>query len=503
MQMMVSQQRDTAQPRPPRRGPGSMRRGLLSLVLLATPAMTAGSLLMIPAAAQAFQASGEQALAAECARLRIELERANAEISSLKRGDRGVRDDYRLRRRLADAEQLAKQLTAAEAELRRLRGPAPTAPIPASPKLEPGDAPGVLEARADVLSDQARRLSQQAAGIERAATQLQTRQTLRRRAGQVERDPFGSMDGSKRFIIVRGQTDTKGGNPTTLSGTPTPTGGAESATGSPGPTGGGGTGSSSPTSVAPPTAPPPTAPGMAPRADAPADAPAVRADPRFDADGGYQWPRSVVDTEQLRRGRAHDRQRDRFPGAAGSGHGRGAAPDRGRCRRPRQRGRAPAADRRGPHPPCPGSGSRGPRPAHPRPEALTVTGRLRASALFGDRPRHVLGWAPMRLRAVALLAAAVAALAESSTVARAENQLRYGLRLEGGGEYDSNPVRLEQVEGSGTAADVTAATALRLVSTLDLALLTGWRPPVLGGRRGRRQAVPRSRGPGRGSDGRR
>ena len=78
----------------------------------------------------------------------------------------------------------------------------------------------------------------------------------------------------------------------------------------------------------------------------------------------------------------------------------------------------------------------------------------------------------MRLRAVALLAAAVAALAESSTLARAENQLRYGLRLEGGGEYDSNPVRLEQVEGSGTAADVTAATALRLVSTLDLALLT-------------------------------
>ena len=241
-----------------------MRRGLLSLVLLATPAMAAGSLLMIPAAAQAFQASGEQALAAECARLRTELERANAEISSLKRGDRGVRDDYRLRRRLADAEQLAKQLTGAEAELRRLRGPAPTAPVPASPKLEPGDAPGVLEARADVLSDQARRLSQQAAGMERAATQLQTRQTLRRRAGQVERDPFGSMDGSKRFIIVRGQTDTKGGNPTTLSGTPTPTGGAENATGSPSPTGGGGTGSSSPTSVAPPTAPPPTAPGVAP-----------------------------------------------------------------------------------------------------------------------------------------------------------------------------------------------------------------------------------------------
>ena len=79
----------------------------------------------------------------------------------------------------------------------------------------------------------------------------------------------------------------------------------------------------------------------------------------------------------------------------------------------------------------------------------------------------------MRLRAVALLAAVVAALAGSSAVARAANELRYGLRLEGGGEYDSNPARREQVEGSATPTEVTAATALRLVSALDLALLTG------------------------------
>ncbi len=228
-----------------------MRRGLLALALLG------GSVLVVPPAAQAFQNQnrGEPALAAECARLRVELEKANAEISSLKRGDRGVRDDYRLRRRLADAEQLAKQLTAAEAELRRLRGPAPTAPIPASPKLEPAEAPGVLEARADLLSDQARRLSQQAAGLERAATQLQTRQTLRRRAGQVERDPFGSMDGSKRFVIVRGQTDTKASNPTPFTGNPTPTGGQES-TGTPVPT----SGSPGSTSTTPGVAPAPRRP---------------------------------------------------------------------------------------------------------------------------------------------------------------------------------------------------------------------------------------------------
>jgi hypothetical protein len=228
-----------------------MRRGLLALALLG------GSVLVVPPAAQAFQNRGEPALAAECARLRVELEKANAEISALKRGDRGVRDDYRLRRRLADAEQLAKQLTAAEAELRRMRGPAPTAPIPASPKLEPAEAPGVLEARADLLSDQARRLSQQAAGLERAATQLQTRQTLRRRAGQVERDPFGSMDGSKRFVIVRGQTDTKASNPTSFTGNPTPTGGQENTTGTSAPAGGSPGSTSATPGVAPAPAPPP------------------------------------------------------------------------------------------------------------------------------------------------------------------------------------------------------------------------------------------------------
>jgi hypothetical protein len=264
VKMKVSQPRDTAHRRSRHRVRGPMRRGLLALALLGG---MGGSLLVVPGVAQAFQVT-EAALAAECARLRAELERANAEISSLKRGDRGVRDDYRLRRRLADAEQLAKQLTASEAELRRLRGPAPTAPVPASPRLEPAEAPGVLEARADLLSDQARRLNQQAAGLARAATQLQTRQTLRRRAGQVERDPFGSMDGSKRFMIVRGANDTKASDPTRLTGaptqTPTPTvGGAENATGSPPPTGAGSPGSA-PAGLAPqptpPQQPPPSGP---------------------------------------------------------------------------------------------------------------------------------------------------------------------------------------------------------------------------------------------------
>jgi hypothetical protein len=185
---------------------------LLALALVGAPALTgvAWAAPPAPAAGQA-RTTEQQRLTDECARLRAALERAQADIASLKQGDRGVRDDYRLRRRMADAEQLARQLTAAEGDLRRLdAGARPT--VPASPAVTgPAEAPGVLQARADLLSDQARRLAQQAASYQRTATQLRARQTLRRRAGQMERDPFGAMDGSKRFMVVRGQesTDTR------------------------------------------------------------------------------------------------------------------------------------------------------------------------------------------------------------------------------------------------------------------------------------------------------
>jgi hypothetical protein len=154
------------------------------------------------------------ALAAECARLRAELERANAEISALKRTDRGVRDDYRLRKKMAEAEAVARRLTEAEAQLRALRGPTvPAAPPPAAtPAPAPAlrDVPAVLEAQADVLSDQAHRLEAQADALTRAAAQVRARQTLRRTAGRLDQDPFASLDASKRFITVR--PDAKGNN---------------------------------------------------------------------------------------------------------------------------------------------------------------------------------------------------------------------------------------------------------------------------------------------------
>jgi len=137
--------------------------GLLSAGLALAPAARAAS--------PTTQAGEVTRLEAECARLRTELQRANADVAALKRGDRGVRNDYRLRQRMADAEALARKLTEAEAQLRARTGasPAPHAPTLAPPSAEPGDGPVELEAKADLLSDQARRLAAQAEDLARSA----------------------------------------------------------------------------------------------------------------------------------------------------------------------------------------------------------------------------------------------------------------------------------------------------------------------------------------------
>jgi hypothetical protein len=189
-------------------------------------------------------------LEAECARLRAELDRTNAEIASLKRGDRGLRDDYRLRQRMADAEALARKLTQAEAQLRAHKGPAPASrPTVSVPAAAPGDGPVELEAKADLLADQARRLAAEADGLSRAASQIRGRQLLRRRAADLERDPFGGVETSKRNMLFGrpGGKTTAGDS----SRTPTPMP----------PT------NPSPGAVAPP-APPPNSPGAPPTSGA-------------------------------------------------------------------------------------------------------------------------------------------------------------------------------------------------------------------------------------------
>jgi hypothetical protein len=274
------------------------------LALLLGSAAPAAAMRAAQSAAQSAMMSAEPAaldrLDAECARLRGELGRVNAEITSLKRGDRGVRDDYRLRKRMADAEELARKLTAAEAEVRRLRAPivpgtsTPTAtPVPARTQAQaPAEAPGVLEARADLLTDEARRLTLRASTLERAADQLRDRQSLRRRAGHLERDPFAAMEGSKRFMVVPGAplrtsappgrqgTDATAGAPTPPPtpppemAPPPPTGTAPPSTVS-APGASPGSSTPAPPSVAspapaPPTTPQPAQPAGAERAGGPA-----------------------------------------------------------------------------------------------------------------------------------------------------------------------------------------------------------------------------------------
>ncbi|HVR64667.1 MAG TPA: hypothetical protein VMU50_22360 [Polyangia bacterium] len=148
-------------------------------------------------------------LQAERRKLVADLARANAEIEQLKKKDRGVRDDYRLRARMADAEAIARRLTDIDTKIGATIGagarPAsPTGPRPAAPIGEsaPTDGPAEWEARADILTDQSRRLEAEAAALSQRVAGVRNRTELRRRAGQLEADPFAPLEGSKRRLIV-------------------------------------------------------------------------------------------------------------------------------------------------------------------------------------------------------------------------------------------------------------------------------------------------------------
>src|SRR5678816_936102 len=117
------------------------------------------------------RAQSADALQAQRARLRAELDKVNAEIDALKRAGGGVRDDYRLRARLADAESLARRLIDIEARLGiRVDGGAKVNPPQPPPTAEPTDGPADLDAKADILADQSRRVRAQADALGRRAS---------------------------------------------------------------------------------------------------------------------------------------------------------------------------------------------------------------------------------------------------------------------------------------------------------------------------------------------
>ena len=165
--------------------------------------VTLGAVAVAPSPARAQSADS---LPAERSRLRAQLDKVNAEIDALKRAGGGVRDDYRLRARLADAESLARRLMDIEARLGiRVDG---TAKLQPPPTAAPTDGPSDLDAKADILADQSRRVRAQADALARRAADLKGRQELRRRSADLDRDPFAPMEGSKRRVASGAVTGT-------------------------------------------------------------------------------------------------------------------------------------------------------------------------------------------------------------------------------------------------------------------------------------------------------
>jgi hypothetical protein len=171
--------------------------------------VVAGTPLFAPwdAAAQATNATTETRRAEEeFIHLRSELDRVNAEIATLKSGNRSMRDDYRLRERMADAEALAQKLTQAERRLRTLgvagKPSESSLVVTPTPQALPQDGSVELEAKADLLADRASKLAREADVLSSAAEQLRSRKALRRRAGAWDRDPFAGLESSRRSLAI-------------------------------------------------------------------------------------------------------------------------------------------------------------------------------------------------------------------------------------------------------------------------------------------------------------
>lgn len=187
--------------------------------------------------AQDSDSASTQRLASEYQRLRAELDRLNADVAALKSRGRSVRTDYLLRDKMAEAEALARKVTAAEAHLRAVRGPsAPETPAGAvqTPTATSQDGAVELEAKADLLSDQARRFRAEAETLARTAEQIRARQALRRRAGAWDRDPLAGFEASKRVAVIPVQTshavassDTSGASASTRGPVPATTDGSK------------------------------------------------------------------------------------------------------------------------------------------------------------------------------------------------------------------------------------------------------------------------------------
>lgn len=199
---------------------------------------------------------GTEALVTERQRLRTELTRVETDIDRLKKGERGLRTDYQLRGRMADAEAIARRLTEIDRTLKsgsvNAAGGAARigSPVGDEPTASPTDGPAELEAKADILADQAHRVQAQAVVLRARIDQVRERRELRRRAHQLDSDPFAPLEGSKRRLLTGSGASRLGEK-----------GASDSASG----------GSNAPTIVGATAGPPPpgSTPGLSPTASPP------------------------------------------------------------------------------------------------------------------------------------------------------------------------------------------------------------------------------------------
>ena len=119
-----------------------------------------------------------------------------------------------LRARLADAEAMARRLTELDAQIKARtdaavgRAPAALAPaVGTEPVASPTDGPTELEAKADILTDQARRTQAQAVALQTRIDQVRGRRELHRRASALENDPFAPLEGSRRRLAPGGRVE--------------------------------------------------------------------------------------------------------------------------------------------------------------------------------------------------------------------------------------------------------------------------------------------------------
>jgi hypothetical protein len=208
--------------------------------LLTSSPTLAASLTLADSAPQAAASATRENPLAERERLRKDLSSVQAEIDRLKAAGPGLRNDYVLRARLADAEAIARRLTELDAQIKARTdaavGHAPASLAPAvgsEPMASPTDGPTELEAKADILTDQARRTQAQAVALQTRIDQVRGRRELHRRASALENDPFAPLEGSRRRLAPGGVSSSSEKGPVVSGPVPPPGPGPRTGTNNP------------------------------------------------------------------------------------------------------------------------------------------------------------------------------------------------------------------------------------------------------------------------------